>query len=507
MFSILIVDDEKAIRENLAKAVPFEEYGFQVCGTAANGQEALEALPVLKPDMVLLDVCMPVMDGLGFLKELKKGEFKELIVIMLSGYSDFEYAQKAMRYGARGYLTKPVDEEILPLLSDMKQELLNKQQLKAKEKVLEDLKLLNMLYNGKSWDRSIFGRYFLLHCVILGIEADSEEENPYGILHKCMESLLKTYGNCLFRVKGSVLTYLIPLDACKEYEGSREIFSRHLLHLFSSEKLRCALLLDSDIFQNTESAFREDYNVHLYNMMTDVFYGKRGLIDISNGRRPLRTERLAGDEYFMEQLKKCLPELNREAVSKEFDKLMNEIEKRHLSIEYVQEINFRIYYLLADIISSESTDSKEEPILTPTEWLDYMYFSTFGKWKILQRNQIEDAFKYIESRRKISNLGVCGNIIEYVHRHFREPITLQLVAEVFYMNSAYLGQVFQKATGESFKKYVNRLRITEAKRLLKQTEGLIYEVAGQVGYTESKYFIEKFIAEVGMSPTEYRKNS
>lgn len=505
MYSILIVDDEKAIRDNLSKAVPFEEYGFFICGTAANGAQAFELLPSLKPDLILLDVCMPVMDGLGFLKELKSSEYSDTIVIMLSGYSDFEYAKKAMRYGAKGYITKPVDDEILPLLIEMKQELIKSKQQKIREVVLEDLKLLNMLYNGKSWDRSIFNKYILLHCVILSTGTDSGEGNPYSVVQTCLENLLKEYGNCLFRIKGSVLTYLIPKEVFSEYGGNQDIFTKHLLYLLKREKLQCSLLLDKEIFEDSESPFREDYNANLYTMITEVFYGKWGLIDISHIGKKLRTERISCEESFMELLKKHLLELDKKAIVREFDALMGEIERIHLRIEYIQEINFRIYYLLADIVSSESTGNKEEPILSPPEWLDYIYFSTFDKWKILQLNQIEEAFRYIESRRSIANLGVCGNIIEYVHRHFREPITLQQVAESFYMNSAYLGQVFQKATGESFKKYVNRLRILEAQRLLKQTDGMIYEIASQVGYMESKYFIEKFVAQVGMSPTEYRK--
>ena len=107
----MIVDDESAVRENLPKAVPFEAWGFQVVGTASNGLDALDKVAQYKPDLILLDVCMPVIDGLGFLERLREGPYSEIRVIMLSGYSDFQYAQKAMRFGVRAYLTKPVDED------------------------------------------------------------------------------------------------------------------------------------------------------------------------------------------------------------------------------------------------------------------------------------------------------------------------------------------------------------------------------------------------------------
>lgn len=100
MYSVMIVDDEKAIRENLPHAVDFEGHGFRVFSVAKNGKDALEKFLETPVDIVFLDICMPVMDGLGFLKELSiKKELKMPYVIMLSGYSDFEYARTAIRYG------------------------------------------------------------------------------------------------------------------------------------------------------------------------------------------------------------------------------------------------------------------------------------------------------------------------------------------------------------------------------------------------------------------------
>lgn len=117
MYSVLLVDDEKSIREHLTKAIPFEKYGFTIRNTAQNGKEALEKLSATSPDLILLDVRMPVMDGLEFLKLLRQSEYANTQVIVLSGYNEFEYAKEAMKYGVKAYLNKPVDEdEMIPLL-------------------------------------------------------------------------------------------------------------------------------------------------------------------------------------------------------------------------------------------------------------------------------------------------------------------------------------------------------------------------------------------------------
>lgn len=124
MYRVLIVDDEKAIREQLPLTFEWVQYGFRVVGTAANGQLACNLLPSLQPDLILLDIRMPVMDGLQFLQWLHSSVYKHISVLLLTGYSEFDYAVTAMRYGARGYLTKPLDEEeiadyLLDIASDL----------------------------------------------------------------------------------------------------------------------------------------------------------------------------------------------------------------------------------------------------------------------------------------------------------------------------------------------------------------------------------------------------
>lgn len=111
MFSILIVDDEWTIREGLKRTVPWKEWGIEIIGTATNGNEALEMLTQFHVDILLTDIRMPGISGLELIERCRS-QFPDLILVLLTGHDEFEYAQKAIKLGADDFLLKPtnVDE-------------------------------------------------------------------------------------------------------------------------------------------------------------------------------------------------------------------------------------------------------------------------------------------------------------------------------------------------------------------------------------------------------------
>lgn len=109
---LFIADDEIDVREGIRYLLDWSSLGFYICGEAKNGQETLEQILKLSPDVVLLDISMPKLSGLEVIKAATEQGFKGKFII-LSGYSDFSYAQEAMRYGVSSYLTKPIDEDTL----------------------------------------------------------------------------------------------------------------------------------------------------------------------------------------------------------------------------------------------------------------------------------------------------------------------------------------------------------------------------------------------------------
>ncbi|MCI8664097.1 MAG: response regulator [Hungatella sp.] len=110
MYKLIIVDDEKNIREGLAQCYSWNELGFELCSTFPDGKSALDYVRRYRVDVVLSDIRMPVMDGLKLAEQLSLS-YPSVIMVLLSGFAEFEYAQTALRYGVKEYLLKPVKYE------------------------------------------------------------------------------------------------------------------------------------------------------------------------------------------------------------------------------------------------------------------------------------------------------------------------------------------------------------------------------------------------------------
>jgi two-component system response regulator YesN len=505
MYSILLVDDEKSIREHLTKAIPFEEYGFAVKSTALNGKEALEKLPAVRPDLILLDVRMPVMDGLEFLKLLRRSDCSNTQVVMLSGYNEFEYAKEAMKYGVRAYLNKPVDdEELIPLLDSLRKELDNNREEKDRRDFREKMSLFHKLYNGASINRSTFMGYSIMTCVLMKYTGSKETLNIQTVVQECVASLLGDTGNMPFRVKGSQYFFLLQPKTLDFYERNMMNLARKLTEALKAFQLDCAILFDSYVFNNSNDSFREDLLNHNFEMLTELFFSGGRCADYQPERYKAGEERWLPESKYLEELTQCIGTLDKKKALQVVEELTDKVQKEHIGIQYIQEINYRIYYLFTDEMMRFSKSKQPESVIPRPNWLESPYFVTFSEWTELLCSMIKDIFIYLEQNYRAANTGIYTEVVDYVRSHYTEQINLKKVAEKYFINASYLGRIFQKIVGVPFNEYINQLRIEEAKRLLLQTDKLIYEIANQVGFIESSYFVVKFTQEVGKSPTEYR---
>ena len=501
MYSIMLVDDEKAIRDHLPAVIPFEEKDFHVTATAINGKDAIEKLEKHPVDLVLLDISMPVLDGIGFMNKIRENsKWNDIRIIILSGYSEFQYAQAAVRFGARAYLTKPIDEdEILPMLDEIRIELDGEKRIKDEVKRQKNIDLMKLLLQGKQTERALMQ---LKDCFVLHGTLLKKADVDFNSLIEYLEDK-ENMKNALIRCRGSVFSFLLSKEMLKDCGYQIPLYLKHLRHQLKKQGIECVLAADDQLFQTEGSNIRQAFDHHLYHLLTRVFYEKEKTFVYQEEAE--EQKKIEDEEQVLQELELLLNAFDFQRASRVLDGLFAEIENNSIGIEYIQEINYRIYYLLLNKLR-ECPVENEYSLCELNVWNNTGFY-VFEEWKVAQKDRIFNVISCLERHKKKCEMGAMGEIMEYINQNYCQSISVSDLANRFYMNAAYVGRAFQKMTGKGIKQYVMELRIEEAKKLLLSTNLKIYEIADQVGFAESKYFVTKFGEITGENPSEYRKKN
>lgn len=162
MYKVVIVDDEPIIVEGLKKTIPWEKWECEVVGTAEDGCEGVEVIAESKPDIVISDISMPEMDGLAMIAALKS-EYPEMEVSILTGFRDFDYAQKAIRLGVTRFLLKPskleeIEEAILAMVSNIEEKRKKKQDMETYAEIVAE-------EDGEEPEESVAGSFVVNNAI------------------------------------------------------------------------------------------------------------------------------------------------------------------------------------------------------------------------------------------------------------------------------------------------------------------------------------------------------
>ncbi|RAI88560.1 two-component system response regulator YesN [Paenibacillus pabuli] len=521
MINVLIVDDEPFIRQGLQLLMDWESCGYQICGQASNGLQALECIRAVHPDLVIADIKMPEMDGMELARTLYEQYGGEIKLILLSGFYEFEYAKQAIKYQVNDYILKPiVKTELVQVLEEFRISF----DARTEEKRHQQEK-----------DRIIMAQH--MQSILLG-SADKESvanvQPSYQSANflRCM--LIEATGETAGRAE-------CETDWCSRVEASvGEPFKGQVLKPFTGEK-NAVLLILTDLMLKEEAIALEEYIGRLHGELNQ---GQESAVAFYIGKEVQRVEELyesyqscgkmkslrffttSGPMYYFEHM-------NTEIFTKQpgqrekqlFDGLIKSIEQQqmdelrsHAEAIFQFFLNERIepgivriqlHYLAYNLL--ELVKGETGP---PDSGLMQSAFLQMNYAMLSMEANIENLWEFsrlcaekLKEQQKWNAMGVLARIEAFIHEHYRENISLKLLGEQFYMNSAYLGQIFKKHYAMSFNDYLNQLRVEEAARLLRRTDQRVYEIATAVGYRDSDYFINRFEKLMDETPAQYRKRA
>lgn len=281
MIDVLIADDEYFFREAMKSSFPWQEHGCRICGEARNGEEALEKIGLLKPDIVLVDINMPFLGGLEFIE--KAGRMADNpVFIIISGYSEFSYAKEAIRLGVLGYILKPVQEAELA-------DVLDAAAAKIRERRKEKTENSHLRAAACGQYLTASRRAELLVAVQRG-----SRENALALLARIYEEDLGDKGDHESCLLTSVEIVKIILDAVRRQKcvlygerGGSEAANRMLYCLEDAQQIRSYV---TDIMR---------YSILLMekNSLSDSVRRAMDYINENYGEPELTVDRIAGSVY------------------------------------------------------------------------------------------------------------------------------------------------------------------------------------------------------------------
>ena len=509
METVFIADDEQIIREGLKHIIDWAKLGFAICGEAKSGEEALEGILKLNPHLVLMDIRMPKLLGTDIIRLAREQGFAGRFII-ISGYSDFTYAQTAIRHGVEFYLTKPIDEEELREAVTRIRELIYKERESSTHIDLYREKAKNVILRELITGMSAPENKFALP----DIYADSYQvviyENYYGLSQPpySFADLLNVanHGNHMFEHLAIDSKEIVLLKGSFALRKFGEFLSHYEQHEHQvGSPLDVLFLAFGRPVKNMDEiyiAYEEALLLcrrRFFCIQGQHTLGYEELPFLNNKENEIDSVKL---KYFHELITDSLQSLNRRKIA-----------------ETLHELEVFLYNVKDDIKSVK-------------HFLTDIYFQAKEKINLIYNNaaipfpanseviiRIENSVYLYEIIRFLSELtdlvinatgapsrdSVLEDIIYYINNNYQKNVKLETIAPLFGYNSAYLGKIFTKSTGENFNSYIDHRRIDQSKRLLLENKLKVYEIAERVGYKNVDYFHKKFKKYVGISPAEFRK--
>lgn len=456
MYKVLLADDEASIIESMKDHISWSEYQLEVAYTASTGKQAYDIILNNAPDIAILDIRMPGYSGLELSKIIFTQQLKTQVIIV-SGYAEFSYAQKAIQYGVLGYCLKPVEyDEITTLLikavrnltsfvpTNTADDFLNAISENDDEKIKSFLSANGLSSNKYYLASSISDVPLFTHSSVLPLCIGSSQYGYISTLEFCEEDISPTVS---FQGVG-----IYPSSVC--FEELRSAFYKCLAMCYvyfinpscsvSTQYQEFSALPLTSAIQNAVSFTEKDRLMQLLNQLKDPAYSDQFTIHSAQQLHNLiiSNQKLThnAQDYYIYN----------------YQQLVHEYDSFHDMIDN----------LILLIQNAESETMEYEDISN----------SYFLK------------------------------IMKYINSNYNQNITLKDVANVVNLNANYISQVFKKTTGSTFSHYLTNLRISNAQKQLLSTNASINEIATQSGFNDYFYFLKTFKKYTGKTPSEYRNS-
>ncbi|HOJ09940.1 MAG TPA: response regulator [Clostridiales bacterium] len=504
MHGILVVDDQSVVRQGLIKMIEDMQVEFGTIYEARDGEEALTVAREQKPDIILVDIMMPGLNGIQLIEKLKEEKIKTHVVI-ITAYSDFEFTKKAISNKVDAYILKPVIQNelftvLMSIKEDIEKDIKYLKVAKDKEHQYYQMMLYKYLIGDDvliNVDR-IFKNIYKAQCInpyykIAIIYFSREITEEYFQVKQIIDKEIRKYGYAFvsFGIAYNKLIYILNIQDSNN--TNCDCIIKSCLDLVDTS-VSCGI---SGILEGLHS-LKELYHQADIAQKESMFKGIKvyNFADIRNNEQLLI--KINELDQILEYLSKGMKDELNNMINLVFSKVSTEgFSVSDIQITLFSLINYLYLHLKDDYPGIYDIDSLKENMDN--------CINTF-RTKVLIKEIVDGMYNYVqEYRKKNSSNYAIQYIKNYVKSNFYKDVSLAKVSNELSMNYYYISDLFKKETGMSFSDYVIDIRLEKAKKLLLETGIKIYEIAEKSGFYDSKHFCRTFKKLYNLTPSEYRE--
>lgn len=531
LYRIMLVDDEEEVRKAMIRKMDWERLGFTVVGDAENGEEALEKLEQLEPDVVMTDIRMPYMDGLTLTARIRD-KYPSVKILIFSGYDDFEYAQQAIKLNVTEYILKPVNgEELAEILKRIRvsldKEIEQRRDIDTlRESYLGSLPILRELFLNDLVRRTTDVANVVPRLREYGIDILDARKWLAAVIHveqmdqtggqilsqhqelipisvkKLVEDHLKPY--CRFAIFNSMdgITVVAAVDEGNTQTGLINVFSDICKE--SRRVLEVVITIGVGHSCSTLEEISRSYQNAVDALGYRAIVGGGKTIYI-NDMEPVSRGKLELDSKSESELISAVKFGTRESISSEIRTLISRMDDVRVHARQYQLYMLSIVNCLTRLMQQHDLNLEE------------MFGGQDSYGEILAGNRPREEFaawvipiacrmnEAMNRERDNTTRKAVLEAKEYIRENYSNPeLSVEMLCRYLHMSPAYFSTVFKKETGQTYVNYLTEVRLNKAVELLNTTEDKTYVIAQKVGYQEQNYFSYVFKKQYGVSPTKYR---
>lgn len=533
MIKVLIADDELRICELIFRLIDWESLGMSVIAVAHDGRETIKIIKNEMPDIVITDIRMPGYNGVDVIR-IGKEYNSDIQFIIISGYSQFDYAQNAIHYGVSDYLLKPVKaEELTKALLRIKNRIDKNNQMYSQVKKAWTLEqqnrrlyreqLIMEIAHGKGFDvltkdmntlneqykyEFIPGFFTIVIVKADGLNFEEKTESSF-LYEKIQQSLSFAFAPVMQEMQGTMLdngTYIFLFNYENEYA---EIESQ--IH-----RLLNQMLLQKDVFKKLHLTIglgkRVNCLVEVGKSYETAYLAIKDRILVGTDRIIEGKEKIVVQDY-KDYFLHTVRELENVVENLDDKRISDIIQEWGTALSKDKEINgYQIEqsakalvnsYLLSMQKNNYTLDEDDNLLKDFMKSIENCI--SLGEIQELLSGTLEQSLSEYRHKRALSGSKPIRDAKEYIRNNLAGNLTIQEVSEYVGYSSAHFSVRFKQECGITFSDYVMESRIEKSKELLKNTRETIESIAAAVGYSDVKRFTKNFKKYTEVKPSQYRK--